>query len=117
MSVCPVLLSLGNGALPGLSACGPWLGTEPASGFGWMSSILLKPGAAGRQWGSEAGEESGGGRQGRGWPQGSAQLHLTLPEIQTGCEVVPTSCLSQAGLVLLVLLVLVWPGYSVVPRA
>lgn len=82
-----------------------------------MSSILLKPGAARRQWGSEAGEESGGGRQGRGWPQGSAQLRLTLPEIEMGCEVVPTSCLSQAGLVLLVLLVLVWPGYSVVPGA
>lgn len=52
-----------------------------------------------------------------GRPQGSAQLHLTLPEIEMGCEVVPTSCLSQAVLVLLVLLVLVWPGYSVVPGA
>lgn len=61
-----------------------------------MSSILLKPGAAKRQWGSEAGEESGGGRQGRGWPQGSAQLHLTLPEIEMGFEVVPTS-LPQSG--------------------
>lgn len=47
-----------------------------------MSSIPFKPGAAGRQWGSEAAEESGGGRQGDGWRQGSAQLHLTLPEVQ-----------------------------------